>query len=120
MTENKGLVHEFLGIIVDFLILDEVVFTMFDYLEDVIIEAAEDLKNNCLYYPKNNKLFKVDYNSPKLPLKDTELFHHYVARLLFISKRAGPDIQLCVAFLCTQVKSPTDRTTKNSKELLAI
>ena len=31
---------------------------------------------------------------------------------MFASKRARPDIQVCVAFLCTQVKSPTEQDYK--------
>ena len=85
---------------------------MFDYLRDVIIEANEDLKNSHVYYPGNDQLFKVNNNSPSLPLKDIELFHHHVARLLFTSKRARLDIQVCVAFLCTRVKSPIEQNYK--------
>ena len=36
LTENKGLVHEYLGITIDYSILGKSVFTMFNYLEDVI------------------------------------------------------------------------------------
>ena len=72
---------------------------MFDYLRDVIVEANEVLKNSCLYYPGNDQLFKVGYDSPSLPSKDAELFHRHVARLLFSSKRARPDMQVCVVFL---------------------
>lgn len=32
--------------------------------------------------------------------------HHRVARLLFLCKRARPDLQVAVAFLSTRVKSP--------------
>ena len=39
LTENKGLIHEYLGIIIDYSIGDKFVLTMFDYLEDVIFEA---------------------------------------------------------------------------------
>ena len=86
--------HEYLGIIIDYLIVGNVVFTMFDYLEDVIDEAAKDLKNSRSYYPGNDQLMKVDYDSPSLSPKDAVLFHQHVARLLFASKRARPDIQL--------------------------
>ena len=48
---------------------------MFDYLEDVIVEVAKDLKNSRSYYPGNYQLMKVDYNSPSLSTKDAELFH---------------------------------------------
>ena len=66
LTENKGLVHEYLGITIDYSIAGKVVFTMFVYLEDVILEAADDLKNSCSYYPGNNQLFKVDHDSSRL------------------------------------------------------
>ena len=112
LTESKGLVYEDLGITIDYLIASKVLFTMFDYLEDVIVEDADDLKNSRSYYPGNNRLFKVDCNSPSLPPKDAELFHRHVARLLFASKRARPNMQVCVAFLCTQVKSPTEQDYK--------
>ena len=52
----------------------------------MIVEAAEDLKISHPYYPGNDQLFKVDFDSPSLPLNDAELFHHYVVRLLFESK----------------------------------
>ena len=74
--------------------MGKVVFTMFDYLEEVIVEAAYDLKNSRSYYPRNDQLIKIDYDSPTLSPKDAELFHQHVARLLFASKRARPDIQV--------------------------
>ena len=92
LTENKGLVHNYLGITIDYSIPRKVVFTMFDYLEDVIVQANKDLKNSHFYYPGNDSLMKIDYNSPSLPTKNATLFHRHVARLLFASKRARPDI----------------------------
>ena len=106
LTENTGLVYEFLGITIDYSIVGKVVFTMFGYLKDVIVEAAKDLKNSRSYNPGNDQLMKVDYDSPSLLPKDAKLFHQHVARLLFVSKSTRPDIQVCVAFLCTRVKSP--------------
>ena len=70
LTENIGLVHGYLGITIDYLIAGKVVFTMFHYLEDVIVEAAKDLKNSRSYYPSNDQLMKVDYNSLSLSAKD--------------------------------------------------
>jgi len=34
------------------------------------------------------------------------LFHHLVAKLLYLSSRSRQDIQTTVAFLCTRVQSP--------------
>ena len=53
LTENRELIHEHLGITIDYSILGKVVSTIFDYLEDVIVETAEDIKNSCSYYPGN-------------------------------------------------------------------
>ena len=65
---------------------------MFDYFKDVMVEAAEDLKNSRSHYFGNNQLFKVDVDSPSLPPKDAELFYRHVTRLLFASKRTRPEI----------------------------
>ena len=88
---------------------------MFDYLEDVIV----DLKNSRSYYPGNYQLMKVGNDSPSLSPKDAKLFHRYVARLLFASKRARPDTQVCVAFLCTRVKSPNKQDYKKLGKVIS-
>ena len=119
LMENKELVHEYLGITIDYLIPRKVLFIMFDYLEDVIVEASKDLKNSCSYYPGNDSLMKVDEDSPRLPTKDADLFHRHVARLLFASKRARPDIQVCVAILYTRVKALTEQDYKNLDKVIS-
>ena len=93
--ENKGLIHEYLGITIDYAIPRKVAFIMFDYLEDVKVEANEDLKNSRSYYPGNDSLMKVDQDSSRLSTKDAALFHCHIARLLFAGKRARLDIQVC-------------------------
>ena len=108
LMENKGLVHEYLGITIYYSIAGKVVFTMFDYLENVIFEAADDFKYSCSYYPENNQLFKIDHDLPRLSQKDADVFHCHIARLLFVGKGVRPNIQVCVAFLCTGVKSPME------------
>ena len=37
-----------------------------------------------------------------------ELFHHFVAKCLFLCKRARPDIHPAIAFLTTRVQSPDE------------
>ena len=112
LMQNKGLKDKYLGITIDYSVPHKVVFTMFDYLEDVIVEANKDLKNIRLCYPGNGSLKKIDYNSPNLPTKDTKLFHRHAAGLLFASTRVRPDIPVFVQFLCTRVKAPTEQDYK--------
>jgi hypothetical protein len=38
--------------------------------------------------------------------KESDFFHRSTARLLFAAKRARPDLQVAIAYLCTRVKSP--------------
>ena len=42
-----------------------------------------------------------------IPLKDTKMLYYHVEMLLFAKNWIRPNIQVCVPFLCTQVKSPT-------------
>ena len=57
----------------------------------------------------SNHLFKVNELDPiKLNTEEAVLFHHTVARPLFLCKRAWPKIQTAVAFLCTRVKCPDE------------
>jgi hypothetical protein len=56
--------------------------------------------------PASDNLFDVDDESPPLNEKESDFFHHSTARLLFATKRARPDLQVVVAYLCTRVKSP--------------
>ena len=118
LTENRALVHEYLGITINYSITGKVVFTMFNYLEDVILECAKDLKNSRSYYPGNNKLFKVHEDLQRLLPEDTDLFHHHVARLLLGSKRARSDIHVCVAFLYTRVKLRTEQDHRKLRRVI--
>jgi hypothetical protein len=57
--------------------------------------------------PEASHLFQVNNKSPGyLTMEKTNLFHTMVAKLLFLAKRAQPDILTAVSFLCTRVKKP--------------
>jgi hypothetical protein len=57
--------------------------------------------------PASDNLFDVDEDSIALNEKESDFFHRTTARLLFAAKRARPDLQVAVAYLCTRVKAPT-------------
>ena len=103
-----GDVHDYLGLRIDYSFPGKVCFTMFNYLEDIIVEASDDLKPKNCKYPSNDKLFHVDEDSPLLDAKKADLFHRLVARILYASHRARPDVAVTTAFLCSRVKSPTE------------
>ena len=46
------------------------------------------------------------------------MFHHNIAKLLFLCKQAHPDLQMSVAFLSTNVKSPDEDDYKKFARVL--
>jgi hypothetical protein len=56
--------------------------------------------------PAGSHLFTINPDCDKLPEKTAQMFHHIVAKLLYLCRRTRQDIQTAVAFLCTRVKNP--------------
>ena len=106
LTVTRGKVHDYLGMKINFEIPGKVQFIMEDYVRTVLEESPADMSGEAAT-PAANHLFEVNSHSPTLLDKDkSDLFHHITAKLLFLCKRARPDIQTAVAFLCTRVKAP--------------
>mgnify|MGYP007038414176 CR=1 FL=1 len=59
------------------------------------------------YSTMKKTLFAIDETAELLPEAERKVFHTAVARLLYLSKRARPDIMTVVAFLCTRVTRAT-------------
>jgi hypothetical protein len=56
--------------------------------------------------PASDHLFTVNEDPVLLDDGTSQMFHTNTAKLLFLSKRARPDVQTAVAFLMTRVRSP--------------
>ena len=100
--------HEYIGMTLDWSDESYIKVTMYDFLEDILKEVDEkgDMKGTAAT-PALDKLFEVDENLEKLSPKKADYYYRIVARLLFASKRARPDILTAVSYMCTRVKSPT-------------
>jgi hypothetical protein len=59
--------------------------------------------------PSTRKKFEVDEGSPLVGDEEKKYFHSTVAKLLFMAKRARPDILTVVSFLCTRVQGATQQ-----------
>jgi hypothetical protein len=107
LTKTRGKIHDYLGMRLDFSVPGKVRFTMIDYIKEMLAELPEDMDGEAPT-PASNHLFDVNEKSAEMQLdkKTADLFHHNVAKLLFLCKRARPDIQTSVSFLCTRVKKP--------------
>jgi hypothetical protein len=106
LAANTGDIHDYLGITIDYSEVGKVIFTMYDYLEDILAEMPDDM-NGGAPTPASDNLFDVDDESPLLNEKESDFFHRTTARLLFAAKRGRPDLQVAVAYLCTRVKCPS-------------
>jgi hypothetical protein len=106
LTITRGNVHDYLGMTIDYSVPGKVKISMDDYVRNLLEEVPEDM-NGIASSPAAEHLFKINTTNPiKLSEEQAVLFHHYTAKLLFLSKRARPDIQTAVAFLSTRVKAP--------------
>jgi hypothetical protein len=105
LAATTGMIHDYLGITIDYSEMNKVKFTMYDYLEDILDEMPDDM-NGTAPTPASGNMFEVDEDSIALNEKESDFFHRTTARLLFAAKRARPDLQVAVAYLCTRVKAP--------------
>ena len=112
LTITRGKTHKFLGMTLS---IDDGKHSVVDMKEQ--IEEAVDMFKNALTgtvkTPATKYLLWVDDNKPLLNAERNARFHSVVAKCLYITKRAQPDIEPAVAFLCTRVsKSNKDDWNK--------
>ena len=116
MNVERGNKHTYLGM--NFEIKDKkVIMTMKDYLTECIDSFGEVLNSNART-PANPSLMTVNEDAEKLNEEKQALFHHIVAKLLYICKRARLDLQVAIGFLCTRVKEPTVQDWQKLKRVL--
>jgi hypothetical protein len=107
LSVTRGKVHDYLGMTLDFSVDGKVTFSMNDYIENVLDDAPDDKAfAGTAATPAAHHLFDVSSSADKLPAEAMEKFHRTTAKLLYLCKRARPDLQTGVAFLCTRVKQP--------------
>jgi hypothetical protein len=104
-SASTGLIHDYLGITINLDERHKVKFTMIDYLEGILSEMPSDIEG-IARTPAQDDLFTVNESSPLLNVKDADFYHRTTARLLFVAKRARPDLQVAVAYMCTWMKAP--------------
>ena len=108
VTSSRGDVHEFLGMTIDFTEKGKVKFRMDKYVERMLEEFPMKFKStDTAMTPASNNLFEVG-NSKPLGKDEAEAYHTFIAKNLFLCKRARPDIQPTIAVLATRVQKPNN------------
>ena len=109
MKVCRGKLHDYLGMTIDYRVKGQVTFSMVAYIEEIIrLFSKYDDTTKTASTPAAEHIFRVNNDSPKLPKERLTIFHHFVAKCLFVTKRSRPDIAVAVAFLTTRVKSPDE------------
>ena len=90
---------------------------MEEYIEKLLKETPYDMEGNART-PAACHLFNTNDGARKLPEEKAQLFHHIVAKLLYVFRRTRQDIQTAVVFLCTRVKNPDEDDYKKSKRVI--
>jgi hypothetical protein len=110
LTKMRGKIHDYHEMTIDYSLPGKVKFTMVDYVINMLNELPVDMAGEAPT-PAPSHLFKINLNDGKLlddKKGDHDVSPYNVAKLLFLCKRARPDIQTAVAFLSTRVKGPAD------------
>ena len=71
----------------------------------------------CPPTPATGNLFEVK-DSPELGENRSEIFHHIVAKLLYVSKQIRMDISPTIVFLCTRVSKSMEQYWEKLSRLL--
>ena len=83
----------------------EVIVSMDSYITEAIDEFPEEMMKT-IKMLAGNHLLKGNDTCKKICERDMIIFHRLVAKILFLSKLARPDIQPTIAFLTTRVRNP--------------
>ena len=115
VTVNEGMVHSYIGITFDYSTAGKVLLTQEGYTGDLILcyEIKSSVKT-----PAGDDLFTIDTSSPLLGSERAEEFHTLSAKLLYLSMRTRPDIQVAVSFLTSRVQCATEQDAKKATRVL--
>ena len=78
---------------------------MIDYIGKFIDNIPEEMKGESAT-PDAHLIFDISEDATKLSQSNADFFHHFVAQLLYLPKRAHSDIHIAVSFLCNIVIGP--------------
>lgn len=105
MSETDKVLN-YLSMDSDFSMKKEVRIFMKHYVDKVIKEFPDPLRKKIISTPANAQLFEVRSSTANLYPGKKQKFHRIVAQLLYILKRARPDLEPTVPFLTTRVSDP--------------
>ena len=104
ITIQRGRRIEYVGMILNFSTERSVTITMDGFIGDFLIDL-DDI-SGVAETPAANTLFRVRDTAVRLDQPQRERFHSIMAKILYLAKRARPDLLVAVAFLVRRVQEP--------------
>ena len=106
MEITRGKTHEYLGMTLDFTIKGQVKITMIPYVKEIVeLFKKHDDSDRHANTPAAEHLFQINEQATPLSQHQATVFHNFVVKCLFLTKRARPDIATALEFLTTRVKA---------------
>ena len=92
--------------------------TMIPYAKEIVQQFQEhDNSTNTAATPAAEHLFKVNEDTTPLTQRQATVFHNFVAKSLFLTKRATPDIVTTIELVITTVESVRDSKSERTSLL---
>ena len=111
--------HTYLGMNIKYHKDGTVSIGMEEYVDEVLDTfGTESAITSATTTPARGNLFTVDEKSERLKKHRSEIFHHCVAKLLYVSKKCRLDILLAISFLCSRVTNSTEEDWLKLKRVL--
>eukprot|EP00957_Ditylum_brightwellii_P211272 15365980-Ditylum_brightwellii.AAC.1 len=117
LRTTRGKLHDDLGMTLDFSKKGKVKVLMVEYVNEIIEDFPEAVEGSVTTTAAEH-LFNIKKEGTALNETQVRQFHTFTAKLLFVCKRARPDIQMAVAFLTTRVKNPDEDDWKKPRRLI--
>ena len=105
MTITRGKLNKYLRMTIDYSSPGKIILSMIYHIGNMLDDITEYMKG-VLVSPTAHHPFNIAEDVTKLSQVDSDIFHHFLAQLLYLSKRALTDIQLGVSFLFISVRGP--------------
>ncbi len=116
MKVHRGKTHKYLGMSLDFSHANQCRVTMIDYVDEIVVaydKALTELSDGFSAIKKKSNIARtsaahddlivVNEDAEKLSEEGATAFHNHVAKTLYVSKHARPDVSTAIAFLTTRV-----------------
>ena len=103
MNITQGKIYKYLGMTIGYFSRGKLILYMVVYIGKILDDTPEDTEGESAK-PSAHHIFDITEDATKISWTDADLFHHFMAQLLYLSKRARPEIQMAVSFICTRVR----------------